>query len=150
MFRNQLQKMVKHTLRSRGSIREEEGEIFTQIKAFRQRVQSLMSAKTQLPEVDSLEYLWLLSINTHHFLFLGESPLLLFFATFNLTLWQIYFSGSWHGGMTDFTLSANLSIAGEISMTPISLSSRTYLIPMYNSVQNIPQVIRSCVYFGLV
>ena len=57
VFRNQLQKIVKHSLRSRGSIREEEGEIFTQIKAFRQRVQSLMSAKTQLPEVDSLEYL---------------------------------------------------------------------------------------------
>ena len=57
VFRNQLQKMIKHSLRSRGSIAEEEGEIFTHIKAFRQRVQSLMSAKTQLPEVDSLEYL---------------------------------------------------------------------------------------------
>lgn len=57
VFRNQLQKIVKHTLRSRGSIREEEGEIFTHIKAFRKRVQSLMSAKTLLPEVDSLEYL---------------------------------------------------------------------------------------------
>ena len=57
VFRNQLQKIVKNSLRSRGSIREEEGELFTQIKAFRQRVQSLISAKTELPQVDSLEYL---------------------------------------------------------------------------------------------
>jgi hypothetical protein len=57
VFRNQIQKMVKHSLRSRGSILEEEGGVITQIKAFRQRVQNLMSSKTQLPEVDSLEYL---------------------------------------------------------------------------------------------
>ena len=57
VFRNQIQKMVKNSLRSRGSIFEEEGGVITQIKAFRQRVQSLMSSKTQLPDVDSLEYL---------------------------------------------------------------------------------------------
>ena len=39
--------------------------MFSQIKAFRQKVQSLMSANTQLPEVDGLDCLWLLSINTH-------------------------------------------------------------------------------------
>jgi hypothetical protein len=57
VFINQIQKMVKHSLRSRGSILEEEAGLITQIKAFRQRVQNLMSLKTQLPEVDSLEYL---------------------------------------------------------------------------------------------
>ncbi len=57
VFRNQLQKIVKYCLRSRGSIAEEEGVVFTHIKVFRQRVQSLMSAKIQLPEVDGLEFL---------------------------------------------------------------------------------------------
>ena len=57
VFKNQLQKIVKHSLRSRGSIAEEEGCIFIHIKTFRQRVQSLMSANTQLPEIDGLEFL---------------------------------------------------------------------------------------------
>lgn len=57
VFKNYLQKLIKHHLRSRGSNEEDEGGVIIHITELRQKFQSIMSPKTQLPDIDGLEYL---------------------------------------------------------------------------------------------